>query len=49
MAIKRKFIIYAPGNRNYGYYRLHFAYPINIYIYIYIYNIHDRNFEITVD
>ena len=28
MAMKRKFIIYAPGNRNYGYCRLHFGYQI---------------------
>ena len=37
MAMKRKFIIYAPVNRNYGYCRLHFGYQIIIYIYIYIY------------
>ena len=42
MEMKRKFIIYAPGNRNYGYCRLHFGYQIIIYIYI-IYNINDRN------
>ena len=36
MAMKRKFIIYAPGNRNYGYCRLHFGYQIIIFIYIYI-------------
>ena len=36
MAMKRKFIMYAPGNRNYGYCRLHFGYQIMIYIYIYI-------------
>ena len=47
MAMKRKFIMYAPGNRNYGYCRLHFGYQIMIYIYIY--NITDRNFEINVD
>ena len=47
MAMKIKFIIYAPGNRNYGYYRLHFGYQIIIYIYIY--NINDRHFEINVD
>ena len=34
MAMKRKFIIYAPGNRNYGYCCLHFGYQIIIYIYI---------------
>ena len=44
MAMKRKFI---PGNRNYGFCRLHFGYQIIIYIYIY--NINDRNFEINVD
>ena len=49
MAMKRKFMMYAPGNRNYGYCRLHFGYQIMIYIYIYIYNITDRNFEINVD
>ena len=43
MAMKIKFIIYAPGNRNYGYYRLHFSYQIMIY------NITDRNLEINVD
>ena len=50
MTMKKKFIIYAPGNRNYGYCRLHFGYQIiiYIYIYIYIYNINDRNFEINV-
>ena len=37
MAMKRKFIIYAPGNRNYGYCRLYFGYQIMIYIYIYTY------------
>ena len=37
MAMKRKFMMYAPGNRNYGYCRLHFGYQIMIYIYIYIY------------
>ena len=47
MAMKRKFIIYAPGNRNYRYCRLHFGYQIIIYIYIY--KINDRNFEINVD
>ena len=26
MAMKRKFMMYAPGNRNYGYCRLHFGY-----------------------
>ena len=36
MAMKRKFMMYAPGNRNYGYCRLHFGYQIMIYIYIYI-------------
>ena len=36
MAMKRKFMMYAPGNRNYGYCRLHFGYQIIIYIYIYI-------------
>ena len=36
MAMKRKFIIYAPGNQNYGYCRLHVGYQIIIYIYIYI-------------
>ena len=35
MAMKGKFIIYAPGNRNYGYCRLP-NYDIYIYIYIYI-------------
>ena len=35
MAMKRKFVIYAPGNRNYGYCRLHFGYQIMIY-YIHI-------------
>ena len=29
MAMKRKFIMYAPGNRNYGYCRLHVVH-INI-------------------
>ena len=47
MAMKRKFMMYAPGNRNYGYCRLHFGYQIMIYTYIY--NITDRNFEINVD
>ena len=46
MVMKRKLIIYAPGNRNYGYCRLHFGYQIMIYI---LYNITDRNFEINVD
>ena len=32
MAMKRKFIIYSSGNRNYGYCRLHFGYQIIIYI-----------------
>ena len=37
MAMKRKFMMYAPGNRiYYGYCRLHFGYQIRIYIYIYI-------------
>ena len=53
MAMKRKLIIYAPGNRTYGYCRLYFGYQIIIYIYIYyiyiLYNINDRNFEINVD
>ena len=37
MAMKIKFMMYAPGNRNYGYCRLHFGYQIMIYIYKYIY------------
>ena len=32
MAIKIKFIIYAPGNRNYGYCRLHFGYQCGAYV-----------------
>ena len=34
MAMKIKFIIYASGNLNYGYCRLHFGYQIIIYTYI---------------
>ena len=55
MTMKRKIIIYAPGNRKYGYCRLHFGYQIIIYIYIYIYilyiiyYINDRTFEINFD
>ena len=30
MAMKRKFIIYAHGNRNYGYCRLHFVSELSV-------------------